>query len=139
METQNLWPDFPTEEINGPKAILKEQAKYLSDKTNNVLSADIETTQYKGKMIHDFYVVAPELHNYRYRLLRIEHAALNYPSTVIWDEEEDYNEQVGFVPTVNDEQELVEYLRRILNDSSTVKIVSSLLSQSLAEKADHPF
>lgn len=142
METQNLWPDFPTEEIKGPKAILKEQAIYLSAKTNKILSADVVTTQYKDSMIHSFYVVAPALGNYRYKLFSLEHGALYYPSHLTWSRVGVEPGELGedFIPReINNEEELVKYLQAVFYDSSTKKIISSLLSQSLAEQADQLF
>lgn len=131
METQNLWPDFDTEEIKGPKAILIEQAKYLAEKTNGLLSADVVTNRFKGKFTHTLCIIAPLLDNYRYGLFSVEHEALYYPATVSWDVPSE-DRRLGKI--VNDSEELIERLRVIFNSPDTVKIISSLLSQSKAEK-----
>ena len=134
METQNLWPDFPTEEIKGPKSILKEQAGYLAAKTNNVLIADVETSQFKENMIYSFYVVAPVLGNYRYKLFSIAHVASSYFPLYI-----DWRDDTSTERECRNKNELTAYLKHIFNDAETIKVVSSLISQSLAEKADQPF
>ncbi|MFD2571129.1 hypothetical protein ACFSUS_10820 [Spirosoma soli] len=127
METQNLWPDFAIETTKSPKAILKEQAGYLMAKTNNLLSADVQTGQNnQDSIVHDFYIVAPALNNYRFRVLTIVHEAIYYPLTVFWDK---YN--VDF--TAENQEEFIELLRKIFKDPSTIQVISSLLSQSLAE------
>lgn len=129
METQNLWPDFPTEEIKGPKLILKEQATYFTEKTNAVLSAEVITTQYKNTMIHSFYIVAPALGNYRYKLFSIEYdAAHYYPLRINWDDNIPPDEEY------DDEGALLNQLKTIFTYPDTIKIISSLLSQSLEEQ-----
>lgn len=123
METQNLWPDFAIDPIKSPKAILKEQAGYLMSKTNNVLSAEVETGKNKhGSILHDFFIVAPAISNYRYKVLTVMHNVLYYPVTIFWNE-------IDFV--VRDEDEFLRYLRHIFNDPDTIQVVSSLLSQSV--------
>ncbi len=143
METQNLWPDFPTEEIKGPKAILNEQARYLAEKTKTILLGDVVTTHRSGVFNHSFYIVAPTLDGYRYKLFSVEHGATYYPLSVNWDEEEKeenaFSRNSQYFPDVFDEQTLIKYLSEILSDKRTMKIVSSLLSQSIAERADLPF
>ena len=86
METQNLWPEFVVEKVRSPKTILKEQAGYLMKMTKNILSADVETTQERstGQIIHNFYVVAPAMDNYRYRVFNVSHDVIYYPLSVMY-------------------------------------------------------
>ena len=130
METQNLWPDFAIEPTKSPKAILKEQAGYLMEKTNNVLSADINSSVYQGNSIHKFYIVAPAMNNYRYESFYIVHKIIDYyPLSVYWYP--DVTEP-GFRDSieVNNEKELINALRKIFNDSATIRIISSLPKSS---------
>lgn len=132
METQNLWPDFVIETIKSPKAILKEQAGYLIAKTNNVLSADVETSHYKNDISHEFYVVAPALNNYRYRLFSVSHGIVNYyPLTVDWHNRMPWEGESQF--KAENQQGFLDILGIIFNAPDPVKIISSLMSQSLAE------
>ena len=124
METQNLWPDFAIAPAKSPKSILKEQAGYLMAKTNNVLSAEVETLQYSDQIIHDFYIVAPAINNYRYNLLRVVHKVFFYPLEISGH---------GDSCEARDEKEFISELSNMFNHPETKKIISSLLSQSLAE------
>ncbi|AUD04702.1 hypothetical protein [Spirosoma pollinicola] len=129
METKNLWPDFPVEVTKSPRAILKEQAGYLMAKTNNVLSADVETVQGNGQIIHQFFVVAPALNNYRYRIFTVSHEVLFYPLVVTWNEVQGGLSEIK----IENQQEFLSILSQIFKDTSTTRVISSLLSQSLAE------
>jgi hypothetical protein len=135
MEMQNLWPDFAIEKTKSPKAILKEQAGYLMGKTNNVLSAEIETIHYQGdigNIIHAFYVVAPEMNNYRYRLFGIKHKVIDYYPLVIdwegwtlpWEHGQNGTKEV------NNEKEFIDSLREIIQSPLTTRTISYLFAQS---------
>ena len=126
METQNLWPDFTIETTKSPKTILKEQAGHLMEKTNNVLSAEVDTSQSKEKIFHNFYIVAPAINNYRYRVLLLTHEVFFYPLEIIWVEKA---VQYG----AKNQDEFLNILSEIFNAPETVRVISSLLSQSLAE------
>ena len=138
METQNLWPDFSIETTRSPKTILKEQAGYLMEKTNNVLSANIETVHSQGDIIHQFYVVAPAMNNYRYMLFSVKHKIVAYyPLNVLTEMivQEDAEGTFSFeIPVgAKNEEEFIEILSRIFKDTDTMRVISSLLSQSLSE------
>ena len=125
METQNLWPDFPVEAAKSPKAILREQAGYLMAKTNNILSAEIETLQSLKQLItHNFYVVAPAINNYRYQLLSVAHSVFFYPLTIAAN---------GYVYEIENQEDFINKLSEVFNQPDTVQVISSLLAQSLAE------
>lgn len=133
METQNLWPDFPVEVTKSPKAILKEQAGYLMAKTNNVLSADVETSQSQGKIVHHFYIVAPAMDNYRYKVFSVSHGVIYYPLSIEWEDNKSPWEGIISGRQAKDQSEFLTILSQIFKDSDTIRIISSLLSQSLAE------
>ena len=126
METQNLWPEFVVEKVRSPKTILKEQAGYLMKMTKNILSADVETTQERstGQIIHNFYVVAPAMDNYRYRVFNVSHDVIYYPLSVMYR---------GRFIAVTNEEEFLSVLSEIFKDGDTARIISSLLAQSMAE------
>ena len=125
METQNLWPDFAVESLKSPKSILKEQAGFLMEKTNNILSAEVETVQSpRGGIVHNFYVVAPAMNNYRYKILSIMHSVIYYPLSIVWSDGE-YED--------TSQEEFIDSLSLIFNHQDTTRVISSLLSQSLAE------
>ncbi|QDK77821.1 hypothetical protein EXU85_04125 [Spirosoma sp. KCTC 42546] len=140
METQNLWPEFTIDKTKSPKAILKEQAGYLMKKTNNVLSAEVETVQAGNEqIIQHFYIVAPAINNYRYMLFSVRHKIIGYyPVTVvsgieIFNEEDGDSFTLGIPMEAKNEEEFIKSLSTVFNDPDNTRIISSLLSQSLAE------
>lgn len=133
MENQNLWPEFAIEPTKSPKSLLKEQAGYLMQKTNNVLSAEVETSQSQGKIIHHFYVVAPAMDNYRYKIFSVSHGVIYYPLAIEWEDYKSPWEGIMSGHQAKDQEEFLVILSQIFNDPNTVRIISSLLSQSLAE------
>lgn len=130
METQNLWPDFAIEATRSPKTILKEQAGYLMAKTKNVLSASVVTSQNNDKLTHDFYVVAPALKNYRYKLFSVEQGVRLYPVSIQWDADDAIPWEWQQDPIMN-EAKLTETLQKIFTAQSTAEIITSLISQSV--------
>lgn len=140
METQNLWPEFAIDKTKSPKAILKEQAGYLMVKTNNVLSAEVETIKsQRGIILHEFYIVAPAMNNYRYKLFAVKHEVIGYyPLTV--ETELDFRVDDEYsIPAfqkhdeAKNEEEFIRLLSTVFNNPENTQIISSLLSQSLAE------
>ena len=75
----DLWPDFEAEKVKNPKSFLVEQANFLSEKTKNVLLAEVKS---KGditkKILHSFDIVAPALSNYRFNLFHIQIICCRY-------------------------------------------------------------
>lgn len=125
METQNLWPDFAVEPLKSPKAILKEQASFLMEKTQNILSAEVDTSQANdGKITHSFFVVAPALDNYRYKIFHVSHSVIFYPMSLTWN---------GGMYGIDSEGAYVRMLKEIFNYPDTIRIIQSLMSQSMAE------
>jgi hypothetical protein len=131
METQSLWPELAVEAIKGPVTILKEQAGYLAQKTKNVLIPDVGAIATKSQeiFVYSFFIEAPALKNYRYKLFDISHRILYYPVSIRWEGwGDDWLES-------EDENGFVQDLREIFNAPETVKIISSLYSQSIAVSA----
>ena len=122
--SKDLWPDFEAEKIKSPKTFLVEQANHLSEKTKNVLLADVKSSgDIKKKILHSFDIVAPALSNYRFNLFHIRHEILYYPLEFF------ENGKMGV--TVKNEEELVEKMESVFNNDDTKKILSSLYSQSV--------
>jgi hypothetical protein len=110
---------------------LKEQAGYLMAKTKNVLSAEVRTRQDKGQIEQNFYIVAPALNNYRYKLLSVIHDVLYYPLTVSSQIHGEFEGQMEI--TVESEDDFMKAIHTIFQHPDTARIISSLLSQSLEE------
>jgi hypothetical protein len=75
----DLWPtDIGTTEVTPPVTLLKEQAALLGEKTRNLVEGKVvrldEWPSAQGHFAYAFYLVAPALGNYRYKLF-----TLSYP------------------------------------------------------------
>ncbi|WP_281232872.1 hypothetical protein [Flavobacterium gelatinilyticum] len=122
-DSNNLWPDFEdVPKIVSPRAILTEQANFLSEKTNNLLNGSISASASStNEIITRFKIVAPLLNNYSYQLFAIIHSALYYPCDLRYN---------AISYKINNEEDLREKIREIFNNEETKNIIFSLLGQS---------
>lgn len=122
-EVKDLWPNFDdVPKISSPRSVMSEQANFLSQKTKNLLSANITaipTTD--GRISNRFTIVAPLLKNYSYNLFALYHGAIYYPCEIYFH---------GTRSTIADENELRQAMSSIFNDENTKKIILSLIGQS---------
>jgi hypothetical protein len=141
----NLWPENISEaDYLTPLTILQEQAALLGTRTRNIVTADVETViddDNKKPFTHVFYIVAPMLQNYRYRLLLIVHDIELYPIDIYTDEEifddnvpffkieEDYQRGRHFFKA-NTELEFIEALKVIFSSRKAQRIIKNLMNQS---------
>ncbi len=143
---EDLWSEeVKSEPLPAPLSILREQAALLGEKTNRDLRGEVETSASEQKSFRQsFYIVAPLLDEYRYRLFFITHDVLLYPLLIdgLTNElrkelEPPQNTPVNdpFFSTsdrwmqVKDEAEFKGLLKKILSAPETVRIVKSLLGQ----------
>jgi hypothetical protein len=123
----DLWPDLEQSQVVPPIAILREQAAALGKKTNYLLDGRVDTTTTPAGMFnHSFYVVAHALDDYTYKLFWIKHGADQYP---VWVADPDPSPFAPPEVSIESENELLEYIRKVLNSDKTKKIVGSLLAQ----------
>ncbi|HEX9925913.1 MAG TPA: hypothetical protein VGD99_24870 [Anaerolineae bacterium] len=151
--TKSLWPDkieFSDKE-KPPVSILREQATYLGEKTQNLVTAevasvagDIDNSLYdavqslaatamgsqkrtlKKDYFYDiFYLVAPALNNYRFELfITVRKIDQFYPIEIRSDTLDiDWRE-------LNSQDELLTELGNIFSHPKTIKIIESMLVQS---------
>jgi hypothetical protein len=155
VEMTDLWPqDFGVITKNSPLAILKEQASLLGGKTSNIVKATVkkESEELAGLLrrakndamgvrsdafgsrsfSYAFFLQAPALDNYTYRLFRIIFDVDIYPVRFFVDdaiaEELSINSKDG-VPAA-DEEEFKQMLSRILGSQKTRKVINAILSQT---------
>jgi len=142
----DLWPESigQTSDSLTPLTILQEQAKLLGDKTQNIVTADVETVIDNDKdnpFVYGFYVVAPVLQNFRYRLLEISHNIEIYPLSIYVDEEiiDENKDWIGIGQEniwskkyfkAKDESEFIDVLRMIFSSKKTKRVVANLMRQS---------
>lgn len=121
--SDDLWPDDLTENIpRTPATVLSEQATALAKRTNGIIQADIDVTSDRWSESLDVALVlkVPSLDGYTYRLLSLTHKQDLYPVKL--------GEQ-----NINDEQELIDALRREFRDDRTKRIVRALIAQAYAK------
>ena len=125
-EAVDFWPDLDTTKPRTPVLILKQQAALLGKHTKNLVVAKVETVgTYKGYFLHKFILEAPAL-NYRYEMFSISHDLRLYPVTL----ESSPESHLSRAPTVfNSENELVDWLKDVLNSGATKNILGTLLAQ----------
>ncbi len=145
---EDLWPDF--KEIapdKTPISIIKEHASNLYEKTNYMVLAEVEKVENldriqlydKGKYLraisppfqYNFYLEARAL-NYRYKLFQIAHDIYLYPIYFYEIDKDIFNElypdQQG-ATTINNEIDLLVFLKNIFKAKKTMKIIQALISQ----------
>jgi hypothetical protein len=136
----NLWPEIETTTITPPVTILEQQASMLGNMTKNIILGDIkarESEEYDFSYV--FYIIAPALSNYRYKLLTIYHNIDLYP-IVVQVEENIYKEidkpeyfhgNVFYSFKVSLEDKFLDILKAIFNSSKAKKVISALYAQSI--------
>ena len=127
---ENLWPDLPKAlSIRPPAFILKEQAKFLGERTKNILVGEVRSvpaTSSDNDLGFAFYIVAPALNNYRLMLFQIEYKMSEmYPLLVM--------PFFNNLPIYEIENEFAfrKLLAGIFRNEKTVKAIQSLLAQSV--------
>jgi hypothetical protein len=125
----DLWPtNLGTPNLRAPVAILRKQATAIAEKTGGIVEGKI-TAEVRGTTFnYSFWLVAPALGNYSYRLFSIDHDANYYPLRII---REFLGDQVSGVK-VKSEEEFIERLKEILSHEKTIHIIHSLITQSQA-------
>jgi hypothetical protein len=122
MTEKSLWPELKVKREKTPYAILKEQAGYLAENTNGLVTALVtRKTDSDGDVHLKFFFVAPALGDYRYLLLTLWHNPVMVYPVHDWQADEE----------IASEAELVEYLKTLFSSDNTQSVLSSLINQSL--------
>ena len=133
----DLWPsDIEVSELVSPATILRGQATLLGMKTKNLVEGKVELAQDSGdkKFKYVFYLVAPALKNYIYRLLSVEYPVDLYPVTIRFEskkskaEDSFDSESSHFI--AKDYDDFVTKLGKVLSDERTKRVISALISHS---------
>lgn len=145
---EDLWPDLV--EITPDKtpiSIIKEHASKLADKTNYMISADLEKEDItndiylvnkdgrykviKAPFQYSFMLIAQAL-DYRYKLFSIAHDIFLYP-IYFFDIDADIISEIcpnfeGAI-SINNETDLLAFLKNIFGAKKTIKVIQALISQ----------
>ncbi len=140
----DLWPDDleTKDSVQAPVVILKEQATLLGKKTGNLVTAEVKANRLFTAMRkatafrYDFFLCAPALGPYRYRVFSIEHDIDLYP--VLIDVGTDIRKEIFPDESARAEsspleapskEEFLEILKKILGSEKTRKVISALRAQ----------
>ena len=144
----DLWPEkLESAKIRPPVAILKEQASLLGKKTKNVVEGRVASISDIGSdnIEYAFFLAAPALGDYRYRLFTMNHDIRMYP-LIITIEHETYQEVNPEKPEqesvqamlwrtrnqvkADNEAEFLALLKKIFAATKTRQIIAAILAQS---------
>lgn len=148
----DLWPDF-TEEPPGknppPVEILRMQAEALATKTSGRVQGlvreedpsfvDPETDEYgtieRDGFYFDFFIKAPKLPSYLYRLFSIEYGVTYYPIRLHLDGDvaRELRHNMGSV-AVDTEEEFLDVLKRIFSARKTSQVIRAIFAHVPREK-----
>lgn len=122
--TRDLWPDdIKVDDMVTPLSILKEQASLLGQKTQNLVEAEVQTTPLGADFSHSFFLVAPALDNYRYKIFWVRHPIDMYPVKII-----DENGAIRYEARSQDE--FIGRLKEVLTSEKTKSVIKALIAQS---------
>lgn len=134
---EDLWPDVikvSETSARSPVAILRQQAAYLGDKTQNIVQAEVSTSTTSTRrgvlpfadtppydFAHTFRLVAPALDNYKYDLFIVMHNMTFYPLMLTYE---------GKRYEADNEHAFIRELQAILSSPRTTEIIDQLVTMS---------
>ncbi len=124
-ENNRAWPQdllgiakHPSEQT--PQDILQIQADDLSNKTNGRLHGRVDVGAQGQYIVLDFFIVAPSLEDYEYRLLKVRHKLVpSYPVEVIMSSKDKRK--------ASSPETLLVILSDIFRASATLSVIGQLL------------
>jgi hypothetical protein len=132
----DLWPADIAKTIHKtPVSILREQAALLGEKTKNLVEAEVAQNDVynSSDFRYDFFIVGPALQNYHYKLFTISHPVELYPVRFFLDRDivSELNLGKGDVAAeVDDENTLLDFLKKIFASKKTRQVIAAILGQS---------
>jgi len=125
----NLWGSLPSiETIKVPVAILREQAKMMTELTKGILMGRIRTKdKINGLKTHTLEIVAPLLHNYAFQVCVVDHNVQLYPLTLELPSE-------NKVYQCASEEAFTKQLATLLRNERIHSAIAGMLAQSKSVK-----
>jgi hypothetical protein len=81
---KDFWPpDIFADDVRTPSAILREQALLLGSKTRNLIMGEVQTEGGDDWFTIRFYLVAPVLDGYRYKVCVLRHDISLFPVYIL--------------------------------------------------------
>jgi len=148
IKMENLWPEDITTsvDLNTPVVILQQQASYLGEMTKNELIGMVSNSDElsdKGDFKYEFYINAPTLGNYSYKLFSISHDIDLYPVNIYLENEmikeimgDRYTDNIKAIKCSN-EANLIGTLGRVFAAKRTRNIIAFLLQMTKVKLSSH--
>jgi hypothetical protein len=147
---KNLWPEDlfeGYEETKAPVEILQQQASFLGEMTKNVLKGLIgqgESSYKDLPFLYEFYINAPTVGNYSYKLFSIVHDIDLYPVYLMVEKEmqkeilgEQYKAGILRIK-YSDETTFAYGLGKVFRSTKTKKVINSLLQMTRGKLSPPP-
>ena len=133
-DANDFWPaEIVETTAKPPVAILKEQAAFLGQKTRNVVIASVSAAPQNEWIQYSFVIEAPALGGYKYRLFTMRQDLIRlYPLHVTAELEAESGQVLNRSFKIENEEQLLGHLKKILTNPRTLKAVQSMLAQSAA-------
>ncbi len=145
----DLWPDDITEtKLKAPVAILREQASILGQKTQNIVEGEVEALEPdilsailasdmgdpNETFFYGFYLHAPALRGYRYKVFSMWHDDGLYPVKfdITVDTHQGPNGKTAHQQEVSakNEDEFLKILSTIFSSQKVRNVVAAIIAQS---------
>ena len=136
---KNLWPeDFKSKEIKSAKAILDEQSKLLPKITGDMVYASVKKMRaieairgdHKNDFSYSFFLLAKFLEGYSFKVLDFSHPITMYPVKVTLDELIADEVQSDQEFEIQNENEFIPILGKVLNSERIKDVVGSIIRLS---------
>lgn len=150
----NLWPTIEDDDQESPPVdILKEQADYIKDLTENLIQARVDNVSKIGKVVKDaiaseipvnfaylFSINSPYVNNYKRNLFYIFYDITFYPLYLYTTLEiNDFSDEEYI--EINNEQEFINLLKQIFNNDDVKLTIKNLkkIAKKEAEAIEDDF
>lgn len=126
MSTENLWGSLEgLKKIKTPLSIVREQGDLLTQATKGILQGYIKIESQAGSISFSFFIMAPQLNQYKYEVLKVSHGVMIYPVRVFNSVEQKQSWESCLSEAI-----FLSKIKSILSSSKTRSVIESLLSQS---------
>ncbi|AUO12340.1 hypothetical protein [Priestia megaterium] len=142
MNIPNLWGNFTDMDVNTPKEILEQQAKFLPSLTGDTVYAevkDLETGELYDTFDEDafegfaykFVLKSKFMDRYQFTILSLHHDIVIYPARIKLDR--DTKEEIGGIAEykiVYSEKEFIDFISEVFQSDRIKNVVGAMIKLS---------
>lgn len=108
--------------VKPPIAVLKELARGLEKRTAGLLVGKVEQSSEGSDFLLEFYIAAPSLNNYEYKVLDLTHNLNFYPLHISSSNENSFSD-------ISNQEDLEISLKTIFSSAEVKRVINGLLAQ----------